>query len=323
MGRQLLQLGQIRFISLVDFWSIYGFRVMLIGTTLVGLFAAVLGSLLYLRKQSLISDVIGHSAIAGVAGGFAFATAVLSVEGRSMVVLTVGATVASVISVLIANWVSKTSKVGIDAAMAICLALFYGGGMVGMKMIYRSKLPNRAGISSYVFGNAATIRLDDVKWIAIFGAISLLVMLVFWKELKLFIFDPVAATMAGFSYQLLNPLMLGAATLAIVIGVKAVGVILMVAFAILPGAAARQWTNRMNRMVTLAAVFGSASAAVGCYLATCMGAVPTGPVVVLLLFAIFLISILFSPNRSVIRVSIKRKQMRRQLALQAANEGVG
>ncbi|EEH64377.1 ABC 3 transport family protein [Gleimia coleocanis DSM 15436] len=307
-------------IGIVEFLTNYTFRTMLIGTTLIGLTSGALGCFLYLRKQSLISDVIGHSAIAGVMFAFIVATTVLGIEGRSMLVLTIGAVISATIAVLVANWVTADSRVSIDAAMAICLSLFYGVGMVLMRQITHSSLQGRGGIDKYMFGNAATLLESDLYTIGLFGGGALLVMVLLWKEFKVFTFDPVLATQLGFSPRILTPLLMGAATIAIVIGVKAVGLILMIAFAIMPAAAARQWTKRLSSMVALAALIGGVSGALGSFLSVNMGKVPTGPIVVIILFVIFLLSITFAPERSMLRRSVMRRAKARELAAIARGE---
>lgn len=98
-------------ITLTEFLTNYTFRAMLIGTTLIGVTSGALGSFLYLRKQSLISDVIGHSAIAGVMAAFIVAVSILGIEGRSMLVLTIGAVISSTIAVLVANWMTQTGPI--------------------------------------------------------------------------------------------------------------------------------------------------------------------------------------------------------------------
>ncbi|MCS4485070.1 metal ABC transporter permease [Gleimia sp. 6138-11-ORH1] len=300
-------------ISLSEFLTNYTFRTMLIGTTLIGLTSGALGCFLYLRKQSLISDVIGHSAIAGVMLAFIIAAGILNIEGRSMLVLTIGAVISATIAVLISNWVTQDSRVSIDAAMAISLSLFYGIGMVLMRQITRSSLQGRGGIDKYMFGNAATLLESDLYTIGFFGGLALLIMLIFWKEFKVFTFDPVLATQMGFNPRILNPLMMGAVTIAIVIGVKAVGLILMIAFAIMPAAAARQWTKRLSSMVLLSALIGGFSGAVGSYLSANLGRVPTGPIVVIILFTIFLVSLTFAPERSVLRRLVMRRAKAKEL----------
>ena len=84
-----------------EFFGSYTYRTMLIGTVLIGLFSGGLGCLLYQRKQSLLADVIGHSAIAGVVGAFIVSTAVFNVNGRSMATLTIGAVISSALAALL------------------------------------------------------------------------------------------------------------------------------------------------------------------------------------------------------------------------------
>lgn len=305
-------------VSFIDMVTNYTFRTMLVGATMIGAISGALGCFLYLRKQSLISDVIGHSAVAGVMVAFVVATAVLGTNGRSMLILTIGAVISSTLAVLMANWISRDSRIGMDAAMAICLSLFYGAGMVLMRVITHSKLPGRGGIDKYMFGNASTLVTDDLYVIAGFGGAAIIVMVVLWKELKVFTFDPVLAAMQGFSPRLLIPILMVSATVAVVIGVKAVGLILMIAFAIMPAAAARQWTKRLSTMVALAAAIGAFSGAVGSTVAANAGRVPTGPVVVFVLFLIFVFSLLAAPQRSVLRRALVRRRKARELAAVAA-----
>lgn len=305
-------------VGLGDMLANYTFRTMLIGATMIGGISGALGCFLYLRKQSLISDVIGHSAVAGVMVAFVVATAVLGVNGRSMLTLTIGAVISSTLAVLMANWISRDSRIGMDAAMAICLSLFYGAGMVLMRIITHSKLPGRGGIDKYMFGNASTLVTEDLYVIGGFGGLAVLVMLVLWKEFKVFAFDPVLAAMQGFSPRILIPVLMSSATIAVVIGVKAVGLILMIAFAIMPAAAARQWTKRLSTMVALASAIGALSGAVGSIVAVNAGRVPTGPVVVFVLFLVFIFSMLAAPQRSVLRRSLVRRRKARELAAAAA-----
>lgn len=111
--------------------------------------------------------------------------------------------------------------------------------------------------------------------------------------------------------------------IAIVIGVKAVGVVLMIAFVVTPPAAARQWTGTLPGMVALSGAIGGIGSGVGAYLSIALGDVPSGPVIVLTLFTIFLISLFASPRRSVITTALRharaREALRRELLVEAAD----
>ena len=294
-------------ISLSDFWGTYSFRVMTAGAILVGFFAGTLGSLLYVRKQSLVSDVIGHSSIAGIVGAFVIAS-LMGADGQSILVLTIGATISGLLAVATTNLIAEKSKVGVEAAMAISLAIYYGGGMVALRLLSFSHFSGRSGIAQYLFGNAATMRQIDVLIVAILGFTALLIVVIFWKEIALFAFDPVGAQAAGFSGNLLIAIVTLCTTVGIVIGVKSVGVVLMVAFAIIPAAAARQWTDHLPMLFLLAGAIGALSGGFGSYLAVSIGKVPTGPVIVVILSLVLAISLVFSPHRSLLAYRYRRRR---------------
>ena len=305
-------------LSLVDVWGTYTYRTMFIGTVLIGVFSGGLGCLLYQRKQSLLADVIGHSALAGVVGAFLVATLVFGVNGRGMLVLTLGAIVSSVAAAVLANVVSARTRVRIDAAMAVCLAIFYGTGMVGLRYVAQSDLPNRQGIDTYLFGNAATLTATDLLVIGTCGAIATGILLVFYRPLTITIFDPTFAAVSGYAPRVTGTILFLITTIAIVIGVKTVGLVLMIAFAIMPAATARLWTNHMHTMMLVAAGIGAFAGAVGSALAVSVGHVPTGPVIVLILSVLFFGSLLASPRRSILRTWATRQRLARAEAKEVA-----
>lgn len=303
-----------------EFFGNHTFRMVFFGTTVIGLVAGALGSFAYLRKQSLISDVIGHSALPGALLAFLIAVTILETNGRNMLGLIVGAVFTGTLSALFANSIAARTKIRIDTAMAISLTVFFGFGMILLRVISNGMFPGKGGINDYLFGNASVITIADLTTNVIVGALALVLMLVFWKEFTLRTFDPILATMLGFRARLLDTLMFTTIVIAIVIGVKAVGVVLMIAFVVTPPAAARQWTTTLPAMVALSAAFGAIGSGVGAYLSITLGNIPSGPVIVLTLFAIFLVSLLASPRRSVITTALRRAQARDALKRKLLNE---
>lgn len=296
-----------------DFFGNHIFRMVFFGTTVIGVAAGALGAFAYLRRQSLISDVIGHAALPGAMLAFIAAVVVFGVDGRSMLLLVVGAVITGTLAAMFANAVSARTKIAIDTAMAISLTTFFGLGMLLLRIIANSPFPGKGGIQDYLFGNAASITRADLTTSIVVGAFALLLMIVFWKEFTLRTFDPVLSTMLGFKARVIDTLMFTTIVIAIVIGVKAVGFVLMVAFIVTPPAAARQWTNTQPGMVMLSAAFGGLGSGLGAYLSISMGNVPTGPVICLVLFAIFLVSLLASPNRSIVVTAMSRVRARKAL----------
>ncbi|HIY65722.1 MAG TPA: metal ABC transporter permease [Candidatus Agrococcus pullicola] len=301
-----------------DFFDNHTYRMVFFGTAVIGLVAGALGSFAYLRKQSLISDVISHAALPGTLLAFLAAVVVLGADGRNMVGLIAGAVVIGTIAVLFANGVSRHSKIRIDTAMAVSLTIFFGAGMLLMRVIANGAFPGKGGIQDYLFGNASVITRADLTTSIVVGAVALVLMLVFWKEFALRTFDPDHASVLGFGARFIDTVMFTTIVIATVIGVKAVGLVLMVAFVVTPPAAARQWTKTLRGMVVLSAVFGAVGSGVGAYLSIAMGNVPTGPLIVLTMFAIFVLSLVLSPRRSIVIHFVKRARARAALKRELA-----
>lgn len=290
--------------SLIEFLSEFSFRRVVLGTMLIGLCSGAMGTFLYLRRQSMMSDVIGHSATPGVMGSFLLFSTVpvlagsqllaqWGIDARSMPVITVGALITGLASALLADKVAATTRIGIDATMAVMLSLFLGGGLILLQIIQRGRYKGKGGIDELMFGNAATLTNLDVRTLAVVSV----VIVALWRPFTLLVFDPVLARMSGMP-RWINGVLFVIITLGMVIGVKAVGLILMIAFAVFPPAAARQWSRTALQMVVASALIGGASAVVGTYISISVGKVPTGPVIVLVLAAIVLVSMVLSPRRS-------------------------
>ncbi|MGP1255369.1 MAG: metal ABC transporter permease [Kiloniellales bacterium] len=297
----------------IEFFGNHTFRMVFFGSSVIGLVAGALGSFAYLRKQSLIGDVVAHSALPGALLVFLTSVVVLGVGGRNMLGVIVGAVATGTLAALFANSIAARTKIKIDTAMAISLTVFFGAGMLLLRIITNGPFAGKGGIDDYLFGNASVITIADLVTSTAVGAVALVLMLVFWKEFTLRTFDPVLSTMLGFRAGVIDTLMFTTIVIAIVIGVKAVGVVLMIAFVVTPPAAARQWTSTLPGLVALSGAFGAIGSGVGAYLSVALGNVPTGPLIVLTLFVIFLISLLASPRRSVLTTALRRVRARETL----------
>lgn len=306
--------------SPLDFFSDHTYRMVFFGTMTIGLVSGALGTFAYLRKQSLISDVISHAALPGTLTAFLTIVVVLGGDGRNMIGLIIGAVIMGTAAVLFSNWITRVSSVRIDTAMAVSLTIFFGAGMLLMRIIANGAFPGKGGIQDYLFGNASVVTIGDLVTSVSVGALALVVMLVFWKEFALRTFDPIHSSVLGFRAQTVDALMFATIAVATVIGVKTVGLVLMVAFVVTPPAAARQWTRSLPSMVVLSGAFGALGSGIGAYLSIAMGKVPTGPLIVLTLFAIFVFSVLASPRRSVITRAITRSRARSRLRAEVMAE---
>ncbi|MCE9531934.1 MAG: metal ABC transporter permease [Planctomycetes bacterium] len=251
-----------------------------LGTALLGFVSGALGSFAVLRRQSLLGDALSHAALPGIAIAFLF-------FGKAPILFIVGAALAGWVATLVVSRIVRHSRVPFDSALGGSLAVFFGFGLVLMTYIRKNNInhASEVGLERYLYGQAATMLEADVRAIAIMGGISLLILMLFWKEMKLLSFDPEYGASLGYPMRLLDLLLTGLLVIAIVIGLQSVGVVLMSALIVAPAAAARQWSNRLGIMVLLAACFGAASGIMGTVLSDELSGpgriVPTGPTIVL------------------------------------------
>jgi manganese/zinc/iron transport system permease protein len=272
----------------------YTIRTISLGTAIMGMVCGILGSFAVLRKQSLLGDAISHASLPGIA------LAYLITGSKEPLVLFTGA----VISGLIANlWIMGiTSKTHLksDTALGLILSVFFGVGILLLTHIQKLPDANQAGLDKFLFGQAATLILKDVYFLAIAGGVSLAVVLLFYKEFKILSFDPQYAKTIGYNIIILDVLLTSLVVVSIIIGLQTVGVVLMSAMLLAPAAAARQWTNRLGLMIVLAAFFGAFSGITGTAVSASVPNLSTGPVIVLIASGLVLISFLFAPERGLL-----------------------
>lgn len=289
----------------------YTLRVVALGGSILGVVSGVLGSFAVLRHESLMGDALSHAALPGV--GIAFLVA-----GRELGALLIGAGVASWIGVQFITALTHTTRIKQDTAMGIVLAAWFAAGIALLTYIQQLPDASQAGLDSFIFGQAAAMVRGDVELIAGVGLASFVVLGLFWKEFKLVTFDPAFAGANGFRVTWINTLLSTLIVITIVLGLQLAGVILMVGMLIAPGIAARQWTHKLDQMVILAAVFGAFAGGLGAVLSAVDANVPTGPMIIVVAFAVVVVSIGFSPGRGLLWTWRRQRGDRRRFAAQSA-----
>lgn len=290
-------------------FSDYTLRTITLGTAILGAITGMLGSFAVLRKQSLLGDAISHAALPGIAIAF------LITGAKDSNTLLIGALVSGLVGTFwIKNIVTKTHLKS-DTALGLILSVFFGFGMLLLTFIQKQPNANQAGLDKYLFGQAATLVENDVWMMAIITGVCLLVMLTFWKEFKILLFDADYTKTLGFNTRIIDILITVFIVLAIVLGLQTVGVVLMSAMLLAPAAAARQWTNSLSKMVVLAAVFGAFSGVFGTAISASQNNLSTGPVIVLVASVFVAFSFIFSPSRGLLFKQIRVIKNRRDLEL--------
>lgn len=291
-------------------FSDYTLRTITLGTAILGAICGMLGSFAVLRKQSLLGDAISHAALPGIAIAF------LITGTKDTNVLLLGALVSGLIGTFwIRGMITKTHLKS-DTALGLVLSLFFGFGMLLLTFIQKQPNANQAGLDKYLFGQAATLVEKDVTVMAIVTGICLVIMLLFWKEFKILLFDADYTKTLGFNTRFIDILITFFIVLAIVLGLQTVGVVLMSAMLLAPAAAARQWTNKLSVMIGLAAIFGAFSGVFGTAISASQNNLSTGPVIVLVAGVFVLFSFIFSPDRGILFKQVRKYQNRRDLKLQ-------
>ncbi|MBA4190703.1 MAG: ABC transporter [Planctomycetaceae bacterium] len=281
--------------EILSLFDVPALRTVAPGAALLGVAAGVVGCFAVLRRQSLQGDVVSHAALPGVALAFLFG-------GRSPLLLVIGGAIAGWAALMLVGVVGRRSRVPVDAALGGTLAVFFGLGLALMRQAQSVPGASANPLDRYLFGQAANLREADLWVIGGLSTLVVAVVILAWKDLKLLTFDPDYAASIGLPVRGLDLLLTTLTVVAVVIGLKAVGVVLMTALLVAPAAAARQWTDRLGIMVLLAAAFGAVSGAGGTFLAHHLGdrykaGVPTGPTIVLIASVFVAVSLLFGTGR--------------------------
>jgi manganese/zinc/iron transport system permease protein len=294
--------------EMLEILSDYTLRTVALGAGVLGVTSGILGSFAVLRRQSLLGDAISHAALPGIV------LAYLLLQSRTTMVLMLGALAAGWIATLAVIGIVRTTRIKYDASLGIILSVFFGLGLVLLTFLQKRPDAGQAGLETFLFGQAAALIEDDVRAMALLGGIAIAVTALLWKEFKLLSFDPDFGASLGFPMRRVDMLLTGLLALAIVVGLQTVGVVLMSAMVVAPGAAARQWTDRLGVMVVLAAVFGAGSGIAGAVLSSTTPRLPTGPTIVLCVSAVVVVSLLFAPRRGLMAGWARARGQRARLA---------
>ena len=290
----------------------YTTQMVLLGTALLGLASGIAGTFAVLRKESLIGDGLSHAALPGVVIAFLL-TGIKDIE-----VLIAGAALSSIAAAWLITITVENSKIKFDGALATILSAFFGLGMVLLTYVQSLNNAGQAGLSKFIFGQAATILARDVYITSAAALIIIVLTALFWKELKLISFDVEYAKTLQIPVTFTLILYRSLLIMTIIIGIQSVGAILISSLLIAPAVGARQWTNKLGTMCILAGFFGMISAIGGTIWSTTVQKLPTGPAIIVILSAIVLLSLIFAPNRGILWQYRKNKQSKRALLSETA-----
>lgn len=286
-----------------------------IGCMLMCLAAALVGVIVFLKKQSLLGESLSHAAYPGVIiGVIAAGLLTLTEEQETLLAILImtGAFLSAMAGLWAITFLERRLRVRSDSALCFVLSAFFGIGLTLASEVQFSYSSLYRQIQVYLYGQAAT--MTDIH-IIIYGVLSLAVLFVvifFYKEIQVIAFDRDYAKSLGINTKAVDVIIFILIVLAVIIGIRSVGVVLMSAMLIAPAVAARQFTNRLSVMFVLAGIFGLLSGFFGNYFSvelthllalkypTSRLNLPTGPMIVIIASCICILALLFAPNRGLI-----------------------
>jgi manganese/zinc/iron transport system permease protein len=295
----------LRILLLLD----YNTRIVLVSAMILGAASGVVGTFLLLRKRALMGDVLSHAMLPGVVIAFlVFASVGL---GKSLPILLCGAAIMAIVAMGAVMGLRRLTALGDDAIMAIILGSFFGLGALLLGVAIQSPMGNQAGLESFIYGKAASMTRADL-WLIIGGAVAVLgVVAVLFKELRLLCFDEAFAGSIGRSVSTLDALLLGAVITMTLVGLQAVGLILIIALLVIPPSAARFWTDDLRSTVVVSGLIG----AVGCWGGVSASAMapkmPAGAMIVLALAAVFVLSALAGRTHGLVGRGLRAIRLKR------------
>jgi manganese/zinc/iron transport system permease protein len=257
-----------------------------------------------------LGDTLSHAALPGVCLGFIVA------GSRNLASILAGALVTGTLAALFMLLLTRRSRLKTDAGLGAALSIFFALGTVLLTYIQGTSNASQGGLDSFLFGQAAAMLRSDLYIMGALTLVAILLVVIFWKELKLVTFDPTFAGTLGLPVIALEVFLTVMVALAVVVGLQMVGVVLMAAMVIAPATAARQWVNRLEGMVILSAIIGAAGGILGALISASGRNLATGPLIILVISAFVILSLLFAPRRGIIWELLEQARNRHVLQAQ-------
>lgn len=280
------------------------FQKSLLGGGLVAIVSGVVGCLVILRRMAFLGDALSHAMIAGVAGGYLFMKVLFGIEAHAPAML-VGSLIAAILTVALIGFVARVSRLKEDTSIGIMYTGVFAAGVV-LVSVFRDVI--HIDLMHFIMGDVLAVADADLWASAFASALVLSVVLLFYRHLQLTSFDPVMAASIGLNVVLIDYVLTSCVSLVVVSAVSMVGVILVVGLLITPAATAYLLSDRLDRMMLLAALFGLSSVVGGLYLCVWLDSSGGGAVMVFATLQ-FLAVLVVAPRYGLLARWLRLKRM--------------
>lgn len=277
-----------------------------IGCMLMGLSSSLIGVLVFLRRRSLLGEALAHAAYPGVAlSGLFFANLFSSADEFFSIAVLIGGLSTALLALFIIEQLERKLRIKPDAALCLILSLFFGGGVLLASRLQMSYPIWYQHIQLFLYGQAATMTDYHILLYGVLALFVLSLLISLFRPLALLHFDREFAESVGLAPRWLDGLLLFLLALALVVGMRCVGIVLMSAMLIAPAAAARQFSHHLSTFFLLSGGLGLFYGFFGNYFSVQLPLwigqpklpLATGPMIVLIATAGCLLSLLFAPRR--------------------------
>jgi len=270
-------------------------------SALVGTVCAFLSAYLMLKGWSLIGDALSHSVVPGVAGAY-----MLGLPYAFGAFFSGGLAAAAML------FISQRSALRNDAVIGLVFTGFFG---IGLFLVSLS--PTSVDINTIIFGNILAISPTDALQLVIIAVITLVLLLIYWKDIMVVFFDESHARSIGLHTNALKAMFFTLLSASTVAALQTVGAFLVIALVVTPGAIAYLLTDRFPRLILISVMIGATSSAFGAYISYFINGA-TGGIIVLLQTLLFLIAFVFAPKHGIL-ANKRRTRKHQQTSPQTAN----
>lgn len=265
----------------------------------VGMAAGIVGCFSVLRRRALVGDAAAHATLPGV--GLAF----LLTGSRSLPVLLIGGAATAVASLGILVLLRRLTRTRDDAATAIVIGVSFGVGVALISGLVARGVPGSGGLERFLLGSTASLSAADAGVLVAVSLVTTALVAAFVKEATVVSFDPGFAAAAGWPVWWIDFALVALTAVMVVAGLPAAGAVLVTALVVIPPVAARQWTDRVGVMLSLAGAFGLLAALAGVAVSATVPGLATGPMVVLAAAGLFAVSLVCAPKRGLLAIALR------------------
>lgn len=286
----------------------------MLGTVIIGAVCGMLGSILHIRRNSLLGDCISHSMIPGIAFGLLiFALFKPDLNNESYKLIYILGVLSGAIGVFGVYIIQKYTTLKNDAALSIILSVFFGLGLLLFSLI--EQIPNTfiPSVETFFFGSASALLKRDIYLNYIFGILVLAVLVIIYRPLFLISFDSIYAKLIGVRVKLYDLIYYFLLLIICALAIQTVGVLLILSLLIIPAASMSFWTKSFLFIFWGSSIIGALSCVIGVLISSLISNIPSGPVIALTTSLFFFTGFFLAPENGLFWRYIKQIQFNKKI----------